>query len=47
MQINEKEIQTLSRYIVDYLAAENVAGLDSFLIMNAIESYLGGAAETE
>jgi len=47
MQITEKEIKSLAQYIAEYLAEENVTEPDSFLITNAIDAYIGGAAETE
>jgi hypothetical protein len=43
----EKEIKSLASYIADYLAEENVAEIDSFLVMNAIDAYMGGASETK
>ena len=46
MKITEKEIIALSRYVADYLAEENIAEIDSFLIMDAIDAFIGGAADT-
>ena len=46
MTINEKEITALGRYIAEYLAEENIAEIDSFLVMDAIDAYIGGAADT-
>ena len=45
MNITEKELASLAAYIADYLAEENVAEVDSWLICRAIDAYLGGAAE--
>lgn len=46
MTINEKEITALGRYIAEYLAEENIAEIDSFLIADAIDAYIGGATDT-
>jgi hypothetical protein len=45
MNITEKELRHLAKYISDYLAEENVAELDSFLVQDAIEAFIGGAAD--
>ena len=45
MNITEKELHKLAAYIADYLAEENVAEVDSWLICRAIDAYLGGAAD--
>ena len=45
MNITEKELSKLAVYIADYLAEENVAEVDSWLICRAIDAYLGGAAD--
>lgn len=43
--ITENEIAALGRYIAEYLAEENIAEIDSFLIMDAIDAFVGGAAD--
>lgn len=45
MNITEKELRDMAAYIAEYLAEENVAEVDSWLICNAIDAYLGGAAD--
>lgn len=45
MNIEPKELPALAAYIADYLAEENVAEVESWLICRAIDAYLGGAAE--
>jgi hypothetical protein len=37
------EMRELTKYIADYLAEENVAEVDSYLIEQAIDAFLGGA----
>lgn len=45
MNITEKELRDMAAYIADYLAEENVAEVDSWLIRCAMDAYLGGAAD--
>ena len=45
MNITEKELFKLAAYIADYLAEENIAEVDSWLICRAMDAYFGGAAE--
>ena len=45
MNITEKELPALAAYIAEYLAEENVAEVDSWLICRAIDAYIGGAAD--
>lgn len=45
MNITEKELSKLAAYIADYLAEENAAEVDSWVICRAIDAYLGGAAD--
>lgn len=45
MNITEKELRDMAAYIADYLAEENVAEVDSWLIRRAMDAYLGGAAD--
>lgn len=45
MNFTEKELSKLAAYIADYLAEENVAEVDSWLICRAIDAYIGGAAD--
>jgi hypothetical protein len=47
MKMSEKEVKAMAQYIADYLAEENVAELSHFIVMDAIDAYLGGAAEQE
>jgi hypothetical protein len=42
MEMTEKEIHELARYIATYLAEEN-QHVDLFTVRDAIEAYLGGA----
>jgi hypothetical protein len=45
MNITEKELRDMAAYIADYLAEENVAEVDSWLICRAMDAYIGGAAD--
>ena len=43
MELSEQEKKELAQYIADYLAEENVAELDHFIVLDAIAAYMGGA----
>lgn len=46
MEINEKEIRALSTYVAEWLTEEGIP-VSSFQIADALEAYIGGAADTE
>jgi len=39
------EMKRMASYIATYLAEENVAELDTWIVLNAIEAFVGGADE--
>jgi hypothetical protein len=45
MNITAPELKSLAAYIAEYLAEENIAEVDSWLIEKAIDAFLGGAAD--
>jgi hypothetical protein len=45
MEITYRQLHEMAAYIAEYLAEENVAEVDSWLIGRAIDAWLGGAAD--
>ena len=45
MEFTDKDLREMAAYIAAYLAEENVAEVDSWLIGHAIDAWLGGAAD--